>query len=268
VAARAQRAGVLVGLADADARPRRVALGMFDGVHLGHREVMRGATCVLTFDPHPLSVVAPAHAPPLITTLERRAELIGALGIPEVVVIPFDAAFAAQGAQAFVENVLVGALHATHVSVGSNFRFGHRGAGEPALLEADPRFATRTVPLVAADGATVSSTAIRALLALGDVGGAGALLGAPFTIDARTAGTAGQLVASPGAVVPAPGRYACRVTAPDGTAGSSAITVEGRTDAAGRALLRAPAVDPAAARGGGPWRLEFLERASARAAAA
>ncbi|MDX6585148.1 MAG: riboflavin kinase / adenylyltransferase [Solirubrobacterales bacterium] len=261
----AQRAGTLVGLADVDARPRRVALGMFDGVHLGHREVMRGATCVLTFDPHPLSVVAPAHAPPLITTLQRRAELIGTLGITEVVVIPFDARFAAYGPQEFVDEILVGALHATHVSVGRNFRFGHRGAGDPALLAADPRFSTRTVPLVAAGGATVSSTAIRSLLALGDVGGAATLLGAPFTIDAGPAAAEGRLVAPPGSSVPAPGRYACRVTASDGTVAAMKIDVEAQLDAAGRALLRAPAIDP---RGQGPWRLEFLERTSARAAAA
>src|SRR3712207_6393791 len=83
-------------LPDVEARPRRVAVGTFDGVHLGHREVIQGADTVLTFDPHPQSVVAPGSTPRLLTTLERKKELIAGLGVEELVVIPFDREFASR----------------------------------------------------------------------------------------------------------------------------------------------------------------------------
>src|SRR3954451_22449133 len=82
---------------------RRVAVGTFDGVHLGHREVIDGADTVLTFDPHPMSVVAPGSAPRLLTTSDRKAELIAGLGVEELVVIPFDRDFADRSAERFVE---------------------------------------------------------------------------------------------------------------------------------------------------------------------
>ena len=85
-------------LSEAEPRPRRLAVGTFDGVHLGHREVISGADAVLTFDPHPTAVVAPGHEPRLLTTLERKAELVASLGVDELVVIEFDASFAAQSA--------------------------------------------------------------------------------------------------------------------------------------------------------------------------
>ncbi len=138
----------VVPLTEAEPRPRRVAVGTFDGVHLGHREVIAGADTVLTFDPHPMGVVSPGHEPPLLTTLERKHELISSLGVAELVVIPFDASFAAQSPQAFIDEVLVGRLGATHVSVGENFRFGAKAKGDTALLEADARFETRVVPLL------------------------------------------------------------------------------------------------------------------------
>ncbi len=94
-------------LPEIQARPRRVAVGTFDGVHRGHREVIAGADTVLTFDPHPSSVVAPGAAPKLLTTLRRKAELIESLGVQELVVIPFDADFASRSAQSFVDDVLV-----------------------------------------------------------------------------------------------------------------------------------------------------------------
>ncbi len=95
-------------LSDAEPRPRRVAVGTFDGVHLGHREVIAGADTVLTFDPHPTAVVAPGHEPLLLTTLARKAELVAALGVEEIVVIEFDADFAARSAAQFLDDVLVG----------------------------------------------------------------------------------------------------------------------------------------------------------------
>jgi riboflavin kinase/FMN adenylyltransferase len=169
-------------LADAGARPRRLAVGDFDGVHLGHREVISGSDTVLTFEPHPLQVVRPEAAPKLLTSLERKAELIAELGVSELVVISFDQHFASLRPQEFVDDVLVRRLTATHVSVGENFRFGHRAAGDPSTLVADSRFQTRVVPLVELDGEIVSSSHIRALVQAGDVELAGRMLGAPFQL--------------------------------------------------------------------------------------
>jgi riboflavin kinase/FMN adenylyltransferase len=167
-------------LADVAPRPRRVAVGEFDGVHVGHREVIAGSDTVLTFEPHPLRVIRPEVAPRLLTTLEVKTELIAGLGVRELVVIPFDAAFAQQGPEAFVDEILVRRLQATHVSVGENFRFGHDAAGDTARLAADTRFATRVVRLVEAGGEIVSSSHIRALVAAGEVDQAARFLGAPF----------------------------------------------------------------------------------------
>src|SRR5215217_5290618 len=104
-------------LQDAERRPRRVAVGTFDGVHLGHREVIRGADTVVTFEPHPALILHPATAPQLLTSLERKAAIIDDLGVSELVVVPFDGAFASRSAAQFADDVLVGALGATHVSV-------------------------------------------------------------------------------------------------------------------------------------------------------
>jgi riboflavin kinase/FMN adenylyltransferase len=167
-------------LPDVSPRPRKVAVGEFDGVHLGHREVIRGSDTVLTFEPHPLRVVRPEAAPKLLTSLEVKAELISGLGVSELVVIPFDERFAQQTPQEFVDQVLVGRLLATHVSVGENFRFGHRAAGDTKMLRADPRFETRVVDLVEVDGEIVSSSHIRGLILAGEVELAARYLGAPF----------------------------------------------------------------------------------------
>src|SRR5437588_239446 len=141
---------------EVEQRPRKVAVGEFDGVHLGHREVIRGSDTVLTFEPHPLRVVRPEAAPKLLTSLEAKSELIAKLGVDELVVIPFDDGFAHQTPQEFIDHVLVERLRATHVSVGENFRFGHRAAGDTDMLGSDSRFQTRVVPLVEVDGEVVS----------------------------------------------------------------------------------------------------------------
>lgn len=170
-------------LPDVEPRSRRVAVGTFDGVHLGHREVIRDADTVLTFDPHPTTVVHPAAVPKLITTIARKAELVGSLGVDEVVVVPFDADFAGRSAQSFIDDVLVGSLGATHVSVGENFRFGHRAKGDPEMLGGDDRFETRVVQLLEAGGEIVSSSHIRGLLLGGALDYANSLLVDPFVMQ-------------------------------------------------------------------------------------
>jgi riboflavin kinase/FMN adenylyltransferase len=168
--------------ADTQPRPRRVAVGEFDGVHLGHREVIAGNDTVLTFDPHPLAVIRPEAAPKLLTSLEVKIELVAALGVQELVVIPFDHRFGAQSPQEFIDHVLVDQLQATHVSVGENFYFGHGAAGDTDMLAADPRFETRVVTLVEVDGEIVSSSHIRGLVLAGEVEQAARFLGAPFAL--------------------------------------------------------------------------------------
>jgi riboflavin kinase/FMN adenylyltransferase len=161
---------------------RNVAVGTFDGVHLGHRAVIAGADTVLTFDPHPVSVIAPQHTPKLLTTLARKTELIASLGVQELVVIPFDAAFAQHSAEQFVDQVLVGALGARRVSIGENFRFGHKAQGDSRLLLADARFETAVHPLLEIDGEIVSSSHIRGLLLAGELVAANKLLGSTFQL--------------------------------------------------------------------------------------
>ena len=173
----------VTSLPDAEPRPRKVAVGTFDGVHLGHREVIRGNDTVLTFDPHPLSVVAPQAVPKLLDSPAIKRDLIAGLGVEELVTIPFDREFASKSADEFVEEVLVERLGATHVSVGENFRFGKAAKGDIALLESHSEFETRVVPLVEVEKETVSSTHIRGLVAAGDVERAARFLGAPFMLE-------------------------------------------------------------------------------------
>jgi riboflavin kinase/FMN adenylyltransferase len=169
-------------LSDVQARPRKVAVGEFDGVHLGHREVIRGSDTVLTFEPHPLRVIRPEAAPKLLTSLEVKVELVEQLGVQELVVIPFDEGFAQQTPEEFIEQILIDALGAEHVSVGENFRFGHRASGDAQLLAARSEFETRIVSLVEIDGEIVSSSHIRGLILAGEVEHAAHFLGAPFQL--------------------------------------------------------------------------------------
>jgi riboflavin kinase / FMN adenylyltransferase len=173
----------VTSLPDAEPRPRRVAVGTFDGVHLGHREVIRGNDTVLTFDPHPLTVVAPQAVPKLLDSRAIKRDLIAGLGVDELVTIPFDREFASKSADEFIEAVLIEKLGATAVSVGENFRFGKAAKGDPALLGDRAEFETRVVPLVEVENETVSSTHIRGLVAAGDVERAARFLGAPFMLD-------------------------------------------------------------------------------------
>jgi riboflavin kinase/FMN adenylyltransferase len=166
-----------------EAPARRVAVGTFDGVHVGHREVIRGNDTVLTFDPHPLAVLRPEAAPRLIDAFAVKRDLIAGLGVAELVVMPFDREFASQEPEDFVRDVLVARLGAEQVSVGENFRFGKRARGTPELLRAEGSFETRVAPLVEVDGETVSSSHIRGLIAAGEVDLAAHFLGRPFTFQ-------------------------------------------------------------------------------------
>jgi riboflavin kinase/FMN adenylyltransferase len=162
---------------------RSVAIGTFDGVHLGHREVIRGSHTVLTFEPHPLAVLHPEATPKLLTPFGIKRDLIGGLGVEELVVIPFDRDFAGLSAEQFALDVLAGRLGAEWVSVGENFRFGKGARGTPEFLRTRSEFETRVVPLVEVSGETVSSSHIRGLVAAGDVRHAAEFLGGPFLFE-------------------------------------------------------------------------------------
>jgi riboflavin kinase/FMN adenylyltransferase len=170
---------------------RRVAIGTFDGVHLGHREVIRGSDTVLTFDPHPLAVLNPDALPKLLLPFSLKRDVIAGLGVEELMVIPFDHDFARRSAEEFVEGVLIERVAASRVSVGENFRFGRKAQGDADVLRARPEFETRVVPLVEVAGEAVSSSHIRGLVAAGDVAGAAQFLGGPFMLE-------GEVVAGDG----------------------------------------------------------------------
>src|SRR5919106_1166131 len=170
-------------LSEAAHRSREIAIGTFDGVHVGHRQVIQGADTVLTFEPHPLQVIHPEAAPKLIMPFEIKRDVIDGLDVRELVVIPFDRDFSEIEAEEFCSRILVETLGAERIAVGENFRFGKRAKGDPAMLVAHREFETRVVPLIEVDGETVSSTRIRAQVAAGDVEGALRCLGAPFLLE-------------------------------------------------------------------------------------
>jgi riboflavin kinase/FMN adenylyltransferase len=170
-------------LPDAQPRGRHVAIGVFDGVHKGHQAVIDKADTVLTFDPHPLTVIHPEAAPKLIMPFDVKRDVIDGLGVDELVVIPFDKEFSKIPAEGFIEGVLLERLGARTVSVGENFRFGAKAQGDPEMLAGRDEFETRVVPLVEVDGETVSSSRVRALVAAGEVDAAMRCLGAPFMLD-------------------------------------------------------------------------------------
>ncbi|HEY7074509.1 MAG TPA: bifunctional riboflavin kinase/FAD synthetase [Solirubrobacteraceae bacterium] len=260
-------------LPQARPRPRHLAVGEFDGVHAGHREVIDGADTVLTFEPHPRAVVAPEAAPKLLTSLDEKIDLIAGLGVDELVIIPFDGSFAAQSPQEFIDRVLVEQLDARKVSVGENFRFGHRAQGDSALLAAQPAFETRVVRLVELDGAIVSSSHIRGLITAGAVEEAARLLGSPFEMRGpvvhgdmrgRTLGyPTANLVPDARLVVPDHGIYACRAHLPGEGEWRAAVNVGVRpTFKTGRGLLvEAYLLDhPGHEFYGAELRLQFLRR--------
>jgi riboflavin kinase/FMN adenylyltransferase len=172
-----------------------VSIGNFDGVHLGHAHVLREATATaarlgiatvvaVTFDPHPMAVLRPEHAPPTLSSIETRARLLESAGVDAILVLAFDRRIASWSPAEFIDRILVETLHAGAVVVGANFRFGAKAAGEVAtLVEAGATrdFDTVGVPL---DGGPQvwSSTYVRQCLATGDVAGAAEALGRAFTV--------------------------------------------------------------------------------------
>ena len=173
-----------------------VAVGTFDGVHVGHRAVITRAvedaraqgiaSAVLTWDRHPAATLRPGSEPPLLTSAERKAELVGDLGADLLVVLAFDAALARWPAERFATDVLARGLGARSVWVGRGWRFGHRAAGDVALLERLGErlgFAAHGVDLAEVAGGPASSSRARAAVAGGDLGLARALLGRPFDLD-------------------------------------------------------------------------------------
>ncbi len=176
--------------------PSVVTIGVFDGVHLGHQRIVARAAgaardlglplVVVTFDPHPAEVIRPGTHPALLCSLRRRAQLLGGLGAGAVCVLEFTLEFSRLGPDEFVRAVLADRLHTRHAVVGENFRFGHRAAGDLALLaELGEKYDFRAegVPLLAQDGATMSSSAIRERIAAGDVAGAARGLGRPHRVE-------------------------------------------------------------------------------------
>jgi riboflavin kinase/FMN adenylyltransferase len=171
-----------------------VVIGNFDGVHLGHRHVLarareiaeeRGLEVVaVTFDPHPMAVLRPDHAPVTLTTVEERAQLLRASGADDVLALPFTREVSEWTPEEFVDRVLVGALHVAVVVVGANFRFGHRASGDVAALVELGASRDFVAEGIALDGGPQvwSSTYVRTCLAAGDVAGAAEALGRPVTV--------------------------------------------------------------------------------------
>jgi riboflavin kinase/FMN adenylyltransferase len=246
---------------------RHVAIGTFDGVHVGHREVIKGADTVLTFDPHPMSVLRPEATPALIDTFGVKRDVIASLGVAELVVIPFDRDFSSLEAEGFIDDVLVKRLGAEHVSVGENFRFGKRARGTPELLAASDAFETRVSPILEVGGEPVSSSRIRALVAEGEVAPAARLLARPFTFEGevmegeqrgRTLGIpTANLVPDERYVCPANGIYAALVGERP-----AAVNVGMRPmfDSSLGLLIEAHLIDFTGDLYGQVLRVEFLER--------
>ena len=174
--------------------PSVVTIGNFDGVHLAHQTLLRRVVeaarpeglraTAITFEPHPIKLLSPDHAPKLLTPLGRKIELIEKTGIDLLVVLPFTRELARQSPLEFVRRVLVHPLHATSVHVGPNFRFGYRQSGDTEILEElghQEGFRVEVVPLLFMRGDRVSSTRVRELLAEGQVHKANRLLGRPFS---------------------------------------------------------------------------------------
>ncbi len=254
-------------LPNARSRPRHVAIGTFDGVHLGHRAVIEGADTVLTFEPHPLRILHPDAAPKLIMPFAVKRDVIDGLGVDELVVIPFDRDFAAIEAEEFISGILIERLGAEEVSVGENFRFGRKARGDPEMLAARSEFSTRVVPLVELDGETISSTRVRALVAAGDVDTARRCLGAPFMLEGevvegdrrgRTLGfPTANIVPDDALIIPGHGVYAAFA---DGRSAAVNVGVRPTFDSGRGLLVEAYLIDFEGDLYGHNLRVAFVQR--------
>ena len=209
-----------------------LTVGVFDGVHRGHQQLIKTAvrqarerdlpSVLLTFDPHPAEVVRPGSHPAQLTTLRRRADLVEELGVDVFCVLPFTPELSRTPADEFVHEILVERLHAAVVIVGENFTFGHKAAGDIELLRRLGNrfgFIAESFRLVTIDSVTYSSTYIRACIDAGDVAAAGDALGRPHRLDGivvrgdqrgRQLGYPTANLSTPRyAAVPADGVYAC-----------------------------------------------------------
>ncbi len=189
-----------------DARKRTVVtIGNFDGVHLAHQQILRGAidranatdsmSSVLTFFPHPARVLRPEHAPALLMTLPQRLQAFQSFGMEATLVLPFDHDLAKVTPEDFVRRFLVDTLRARTVMVGGNFRFGHKQAGDVSLLVSMGQrwdFEVIVVPPVIQDGVIVSSTAVRCAVREGQMDKAARLLGRPFELAGEITKGTGQ----------------------------------------------------------------------------
>ena len=222
---------VVHGLQELDHAPSVVTIGNFDGVHRGHQILLRrtvhlaselaARSVAVTFDPHPTAVLRPDAEPPRLQTLEDRIASLSAVGVDVVVVLPFTRELAARSPAAFVAEVLAGELEAVRVVVGTNFRFGHKAAGDVVtLLELGEEhgFAPEAVTLLEIDGRRISSSSIREHLTDGDLAWVVRALGRPYLLrgevvrgDGRGRGIGfptANLEVDEGVVIPATGVYA------------------------------------------------------------
>jgi riboflavin kinase/FMN adenylyltransferase len=182
-----------------------LSVGNFDGLHLGHQQILRlvleraraiaQPSAVVTFDPHPLRVLRPQQAPPMIQTLAQRLAGFDRMGLDAALVLLFDRALSLLSPEEFIEHILIQHLHIVAIFVGANFRFGHGGAGNVALLADFGKqhgFEVETVSPVEVAGQVVSSTAIRNAIAEGNVTDAASLLGSPFSLTGKIHPGAGR----------------------------------------------------------------------------
>jgi len=272
------------GASDAQLPPVALTVGNFDGIHRGHQAMVqrllaaaqsRGLqSCVLTFEPHPREFFAAEGAPTRLTSLREKLELLAAHGVERTHVQRFDRAFASLAPEAFVEQVLAKRLRTRWLLIGEDFRFGARRAGDLPLLKGlAPRygFEVEILPAVARAGIRVSSSAVRAALAAGDLAGAEELLGRPYSISGRVVhgrklgrelGFATANVQLKHNRPPLTGIYAVRVRGV-GTSSRPAVAslgVRPTITASGRAVLEVHLFDFSADLYGAHMRVEFLHK--------